>query len=77
MPKKPKRRTIASYRAASLKAARTRRQMKLAREQHDTEMGINFVRNMYAALHRQTTLEDMLPPERTINRVPKVEWGND
>ena len=19
----------------------------------------------------------MLPPERTINRVPKVEWGND
>lgn len=61
MPKKPKRRSVASYRAASLKAARTRRRMQQARVWSDYDQILK-------------TFDDMLPPERTINRIPKVEW---
>lgn len=65
MPKRPKRRTVSSYRAASLKAWRTRRRMRQARIE-DERMLSRFVGRF--------VLDDVLPPERTINRIPKVEW---
>lgn len=69
MPKKPKRRSVASYRAASLKGARTKRRMKMMRDENFREIR-RVILTSYPA-----TLDDMLPPEQTINRLPKVEFG--
>lgn len=65
MPKKPRQRSISSYRAASLKAWRSRRLM-IKKRQEDEKLLARFV--------QRYVLDDILPPERTINRIPKVEW---
>jgi hypothetical protein len=67
---KKKRRSVASYRAASLKAARTRRLMKQARSVYETDLAKKIWGPALGG-----TLDDMLPPEQTITRIPKVEWG--
>jgi hypothetical protein len=61
--KKGKRRSVSASRSASLKGWRTRRLMQSAR-------GLlkDYPPMKYA------TFDDMLPPEKTINRIPKVEW---
>lgn len=81
---KRKRRSVASYRAASLKAARTRRRMKErreAQERHDRIRNLTYAaalletaRNLQAMRGGRFHLDDILPPEPTINRIPKVEW---
>lgn len=64
---KRKRRSIESSRAASLKGGRTRRKMK---EQRIADIGLSVWRD---AIRPRAVLEDMLPPEPTINRIPRPE----
>jgi hypothetical protein len=69
--KKRKRRSIQASRAASLKAARTRklmREMRAVAEKYQLDPIGDFFRE------HSVTLDDILPPEPTINRVPKVKW---
>ncbi len=88
MPKKPKRRTVASYRAASLKGARSKRKM---REQRISDIGLQQYRDKLREkdmlwehgvgtykigtpiTRARAVFDDMLPPEPTINRVPRPE----
>lgn len=66
---KHKRRSVASYRAASLKAARTRRRMKTIQS---IERGFKLLKDNDE--RTRFHFDDMLPPEPTINKIPKVEW---
>jgi len=65
-----KRRSIATSRAASLKGWRTR---KLMVERRSVTPPPLYDVLMHTIVPR-SVLDDMLPPERTINRIPKVEW---
>lgn len=58
-----RKRSVASYRAASLKAARTRRRMETARR---IERGLKLLKENDDELYYK--------PRPTIDRVPKVEW---
>jgi hypothetical protein len=63
MPKKPKRKM---KRKAKAKRAPYLRMYQSGQFWHWQEPGQE---------PRLGTLDDMLPPEQTINRVPKVEWS--
>lgn len=73
MPKKPKRRPVKASRAASLKGWRTRRKM---REERIADIGLRVYRGTLRErdwLRPRGVLDDMLPPEPTINRIPRPE----
>lgn len=67
---KRKSKPVASSRAASLKGWRTRRKMK---ERRLSEIGVTTYREWVD--RPRTVLDDVLPSEPTINRVPKVEFA--
>jgi hypothetical protein len=73
MKKKKLRRSVQASRSASLKGWRTRKRMLSQRELDERERRpISF--SHWALNGLGATLDDMLPPERTIDRIPKVEW---
>ena len=77
---KRRRRTISASSKASRKGWRTRRRMIEQRAQ-DSLDHFRAQRHLRAQRYARQllreygpTLDDMLPPEQTINRIPKVEW---
>lgn len=81
-------RSVASYRAGALKAWRTKRRMKKARLEEDalgisTALGFTMAKRedrmqrrvrMFSNWPQRAVLDDVLPPVRTIDLIPKVEW---
>lgn len=71
MPKKPKRKIKIKRRARRSERRITEIGLQTYRDKL-RERDMTFPKSDWRNL--RTVFDDMLPPEQTINRIPKVEW---